>query len=86
MIICQNCACTAAQAEADAFLLGFQEEFKARVYCCCQVVAWADEQALARLEAAQEDGKSLDETTKPSEISATAPELVAVRLRLYKQF
>jgi hypothetical protein len=53
---------------ADAWVIGFQEEFLAGVYSCCQVVTWADEQWLAWTEAASEDGRSEAEATKPLEI------------------
>ncbi len=82
MTICRNCGCTAAQAAADALVLGFQEEFEAGAYSCCQVVVWADEQWLAWAEAAAEDGKSQEEATKPLEVM-DCPGLVPVRLRVF---
>jgi hypothetical protein len=82
MTICRNCGCTTAQAAADALALGFQNEFEAGAYACCQMVVWADEQWLAWSEAAAEDGKSEEEATKPLEI-AESPALVPVRLRVH---
>jgi hypothetical protein len=82
MMICRNCGCTTEQAEADAKVLGFQDEFKAGVYRCCQVVSWADEQWLAWAEAAAEDGKCEEEATKPLEL-LQSPAVVPVRLRAH---
>ena len=84
MTICRNCGCTASQAAADALVLGFQDEFKAGLYTCCQVVAWADEQWLAWAEAAAEDGKSEEDATKPLEV-IESPDIVRVRLRLNRE-
>ncbi len=80
--ICRQCGCTPSQAAADALVLGFQEEFQASVYSCCQVVAWADEQWLAWAEAAAEDGKPETEATKPLEVM-DSPNLVPVRVRVF---
>jgi hypothetical protein len=66
--ICRRCGCTHAQAAADARTLGFQDEFQHDAYTCCQIVGWADEQWLAWVEAATEDGKQVDDVTKPLEI------------------
>ena len=63
-------------------VLGFQEEFQAGVYSCCQVVAWADEQWLAWTEAAAEDGRSAEEATRPLEIM-DCPGLVPIRFHVY---
>jgi hypothetical protein len=79
--ICRQCGCTPSQAAADALVLGFQDEFQAGQYTCCQVVAWADEQWLAWAEAAAEDGKSEEEVTKPLEVME-CPGLVPIRLRV----
>jgi hypothetical protein len=66
--LCRRCGCTDSRALADARTLGFQDEFQRRVYTCCQIVGWADEQWLAWVEAAVEDGKSVDDATKLLEI------------------
>ena len=58
--ICRVCGCTEAQAIADARTLGFQRELQSGFYTCCQIATWADEQWLAWLEAADQDGKSAD--------------------------
>jgi len=81
MTICRHCGCTASQAAADALVLGFEDEFEAGAYSCCQVVAWADEQWLAWTEAAAEDGRPEEEVTKPLEI-LECPSLVPIRLRV----
>jgi hypothetical protein len=63
-------------------VLGFQEEYLAGVYSCCQVVMWADEQWLAWTEAAAEDGRSEEEVTRPLEIM-DCPGLVPIRFHVY---
>jgi hypothetical protein len=52
---------------ADARTLGLQRELQNGFYNCCQITAWADEQWLAWLEAADQDGKSADDVTRPLE-------------------
>lgn len=80
--LCRHCGCNQAQAAADARALGFEEEFASSVYTCCQVVRWADEQWLAWLNAAEQDGKvSEEDVTRPLEISEPAREYVHVRSR-----
>jgi hypothetical protein len=44
-----------------------QGELQNGFYSCCQIAAWADEQWLAWLEAAHQDGKSADDVTRPLE-------------------
>ena len=67
---------------SDARALGFEEEFASGIYTCSQVVHWADEQWLAWLSAAEQDGKAPEEdVTRPLEISAPAREYVHVRSR-----
>jgi hypothetical protein len=82
MTVCRKCGCSTSQAAADALVLGFQEEFQAGIYSCCQVVAWADEQWMAWTEAAVEDGRSSEEATKPLEIM-DCPGLVPIRFHVY---
>ena len=80
--LCRHCGCNQAQAAADARALGFEEEFASGIYTCCQVVQWADEQWLAWLNAAEQDGKLPEEdVTRPLEISEPAREYVHVRSR-----
>ena len=79
--LCRNCGCNQAQAAADARALGFEEEFASGIYSCCQVVSWADEQWVAWLDAAKEDGKIAENVTGPLEISEPAREFVHVRRR-----
>jgi hypothetical protein len=66
--ICRGCGCSKFEATADAQTLGLEEGFRSGTYTCCQIVGWADEQWLAWVEAAIEDGKPVDEVTKPLEI------------------
>jgi hypothetical protein len=62
-------------------VLGLNDEFERGLYSCCQLVAWADEQWFAWTVAASEDGKPVDEVTKPLEIDHAEPEPVLVRVR-----
>lgn len=57
--VCRRCGCNEALALADARAVGFQDEFLAGIYTCCQVVQWADEQWVAWQDAAREDGGAL---------------------------
>ena len=81
MNVCRFCGCTESQARADAMVLGLKNEFESGLYSCCQLAAWADEQWLAWMEAASEDGKPVDRVTKPLEIHEGEPEPVLVRVR-----
>jgi len=84
MEVCRFCGCTEAQARADARVLGLNDEFESGLHSCCQLVAWADEQWLAWMEAASEDGKPVDKVTAPlevPEILEAEPEPVVVRVR-----
>lgn len=65
--ICRSCGSTKSQAMADARTLGFEKELRNGFYNCCQIAAWADEQWLAWVEAARQDGKPADVITKPLE-------------------
>jgi hypothetical protein len=69
--ICTRCGCTESQALSDARTLGLQRELQNGLYTCCQIVAWADEQWLAWVEAALEDGKSTDDVTRLLECDRT---------------
>jgi hypothetical protein len=79
--LCRHCGCNQAQAAADARTLGFEKEFASGFYTCCQVLQWADEQWLAWLSAAEQDGKMAEDVTRPLEISDPAREFVHVRSR-----
>lgn len=79
--LCRHCGCNQAQAGADARALGFEEEFASSIYSCCQVVQWADEQWLAWSDAAEQDGKTAENVTRPLEISEPAREFVHVGSR-----
>ena len=61
--ICTTCGRTKSQVIADAKTLSFKREFQNGLYTCCQIVVWADEQRLAWLVAAEEDGKWADDVT-----------------------
>jgi hypothetical protein len=78
---CSACGYTESQAIADARTLGLQEELQSGVFTCCQIAEWADEQWLAWLEAAEEDGRPTNDVTKLLESDETKAALVPVRLR-----
>jgi hypothetical protein len=77
MNICRSCGCTELQVMEDIRTLTPPDG----IYSCCQVVAWADEQWQAWLEAANEDGKQVDDVTRPLERLETEGVLVPVRIR-----
>ena len=81
MNVCRFCGYTESQARADARVLGLNDEFESGLHSCCQLAVWADEQWLAWIEAASEDGKPVDKVTKPLEIHEAEPEPVLVRVR-----
>jgi hypothetical protein len=68
-IICRSCGCSKAEALKDARTLGLQDEFQSGIYFCCQVINWADEQWLLWVQAASEDGKTVEEVTRPLELT-----------------
>ena len=69
--ICTTCGSTKSQAIADAKTLSLKRDFQKGLYTCCQIVSWADEQWLAWLVAAEEDGKWADDVTLPLEAEET---------------
>src|SRR3954447_13591700 len=77
--ICRNCGCRESEARADARALGLQHELQRGIYTCCQIVAWADEQWLAWTEAAEQDGRPVDDVTKPLEGGEAEAVFVPVR-------
>ena len=80
---CTNCRRTESQITADAKTLGLLQELQSRVYTCCQIAEWADEQSLAWFEATQEDRRLVDNMTDRPHFddSDTEGVLVPVRLR-----
>ena len=79
--ICSACGYTESQAIADARTLGLEEELQSGLYTCCQIAEWADEQWLAWLEAAEEDGKLAHDVANLLDLDETKASLVPVRLR-----
>ena len=77
---CLNCWCNEAQAAADAKVLGFEEQFRAGIYSCCQIVQWADEQWLAWLEAANQDRTANEGLTQSPWARDSEPELFRAHL------
>jgi hypothetical protein len=77
--VCRNCGCQESEARADARTLGLQQELQRGTYTCCQIVAWADEQWLAWMEAAEQDGQPVEDVTKPLEAGEAEAALVPVR-------
>jgi hypothetical protein len=66
---------------ADARTLGFERELQNGFYNCCQIAAWADEQWLAWIEAARQDGKAVDDITKPLEWDDAEAVRIVVRYK-----
>jgi hypothetical protein len=64
---CRTCGSTESQIVDDARTLGLLKELQSGIYTCCQIVVWADEQWLAWTQAAEEDGKAVDDVTRPLE-------------------
>jgi hypothetical protein len=64
---CRTCGSTESQIVDDARALGMLKELQNGIYTCCQIVVWADEQWLAWIQAAEEDGKAVDDVTRPLE-------------------
>lgn len=81
---CAKCERTESQIASDAESLGLMQEFQAGVYTCCEIVAWADEQSSAWLDATQEDSRPLTDLTSRPQFESREIEsaLVPVRLRL----
>ena len=69
--ICTTCGSTKHQVIADARTLSLKSHFQNGLYSCCQITAWADEQWLAWLVAAEQDGKWADDVTRPLECEDT---------------
>jgi hypothetical protein len=77
--MCRTCGSTESQIVDDARTLGLLKELQRGIYTCCQIVAWADEQWLAWVEAAEEDGKAVDDVTRPLEFADGETVIVPVR-------
>jgi hypothetical protein len=77
--ICRSCGSTESQIVDDARTLGLLKELQSGIYTCCQIVVWADEQWLAWVEAAEEDGKAVDDVTRPLESADGETVVVPVR-------
>ena len=77
--ICLVCGRTESEAIADASALGLQQEFQNGIYTCCQIAAWADEQASAWFEALAQDGKWTGESTAQPDTPELQPVFVRVR-------
>jgi hypothetical protein len=78
---CGTCGRTESQAVADAKSVGLEKELESGIYTCCQVALWADEQALAWLEATHADGNGANEATGIAEQDEPEAILVPIRLR-----
>ncbi|HTF68586.1 MAG TPA: hypothetical protein VK638_38500 [Edaphobacter sp.] len=77
--ICRSCLSTEFQIVGDARTLGLLKELQSGIYTCCQIVVWADEQWLAWVQAAEEDGKAVDDVTRPLESAEGETVVVPVR-------
>jgi hypothetical protein len=79
--ICRICGSRESQTIADARTLGLLKELQSGMYTCCQVVAWADEQWLAWVEAAEEDGYGADDVIRSLESAEAETVIIPVRFR-----
>ncbi len=79
---CASCRRSDSQVFADAKALGLVQEFQCRIYTCCQISEWADEQWLAWSKAAHEDANAAEEANSRNLGFVTEPLLVPVRFRL----
>jgi hypothetical protein len=78
---CGTCGRAEAQAVADAKSLGLEKELERGIYTCCQIALWADEQALAWLEATQANGNGANGVIGIAEQYEPEAILVPIRLR-----
>jgi hypothetical protein len=78
---CAKCGGTESQTTADANTLGLLQGFQRRVYTCCQITEWADEQRLAWFEAIHEDSQLIDEQSIQPELRDADVVFVPVRFR-----
>ena len=76
--LCRHCGCTEVQVGEDARWLSLAQEFRTGRYTCCQIVAWADEQWLAWMEAAEQDGISPEMFLGPTEAEGVEASTVPV--------
>ena len=79
--ICRICGSRESQTIADARALGLLKELQSGTYTCCQIVAWADEQWLAWVQAAEEDGNWEDDVTRPLESAEAETVIIPIHLR-----
>ena len=79
--ICGLCGRTESEAMADAKMLGLQQEFGLKIYTCCQIAEWADEQAFAWFRAIAEDSKRIEEAPELPQLGDPEPVLIKVRSR-----
>jgi hypothetical protein len=77
---CAKCGRTESQTTADAKTLGLLQELQCRVYTCCQITEWADEQWLAWVEATQQNTQLIDDASIRPEFNESEVMLVPVRL------
>jgi hypothetical protein len=82
--ICRICGSRESQTIADARTLGLLKELQSGIYTCCQIVAWADEQWLAWVQAAEEDGNWADDVTRPLESAEEETAIIPLRLRRWQ--
>src|SRR5260370_33510360 len=80
--ICRICGSRESQTIADARTLGLLKELQSGIYTCCQIVAWADEQCLAWVQAGGEDGNWADDVTMPLESAEEEKGIIPLRRRM----
>jgi hypothetical protein len=82
--ICTVCGYSESRVIADVRALGLEEGFAARLYSCCQIARWADEQSLAWLQAIREDREAAS-AARNSAGDSVDPEAALVYVRKRRQ-
>ena len=80
-VVCTSCACSQAQAMANARALNFETECRDRIYSCCQLAEWTKEQWLVWLKAAREEQQTEKEVKRPAESGDSEKQFLPVRMR-----
>jgi hypothetical protein len=77
--ICTVCGYSESRVIGEARTLGLEEGFTARLYNCCHIARWADEQWLAWLQAIREDAEAA--SARNSAVDPVDPEAALVYFR-----
>jgi hypothetical protein len=81
--ICTVCGYSESRVIGEARALGLEEGFAERLYSCCQIARWADEQWLAWLQAIREEAEAA--SARNSAVDSVDPEAALVYVRKRRQ-